>query len=211
MPGPQLLDELMPIYDVSDAVAVVVEADASTTWAALLATDLIEVGKHRPMVGLLGGIRALPEIVSKVLRGEPLPKPPERLTLPDTTSLPMDGGGWVLLGERPTEIALGLVGAFWRPVIRFADVADADAFRSFSKPGYAKTVYALSVDEIEPGRSLLTAVMRTVSTDGRARRWFWRYWTFGVGSGAHVLARGLIDEARATAERTAREQIGAAT
>jgi hypothetical protein len=199
--GPQLLDELLPVYDVSDGVAVVVDADVTTTWAALLATDLIEVGKRRPLVGLLGGIRALPEIVSKVFRGKPLTKPPEHLTLPDTTSLPMDGGGWVLLGERPTEIALGLVGAFWRPVIRFADVADAGAFRSFSKPGYAKTLYALSADELEPGKTQLTAVMRTSTTDGRARRWFWRYWTLGVGSGAHVLAHGLLEAARASAER----------
>jgi len=36
-------------------------------------------------------------------------------------------------------------------------------------------------------------MMRTAATDEHAGSWFHRYWTFGVGSGARVLARGLID------------------
>jgi sulfide:quinone oxidoreductase len=68
------------------------------------------------------------------------PPAPERLTLRDTTKLPISGGGWVLLGERPPEeLALGLVGKFWWPVIEFADVR-ADAFRDWAEPGFAKTI-----------------------------------------------------------------------
>ena len=33
-----------------------------------------------------------------------------------------------------------------------------------------------------------------------ARRMFRRYWTLGVGSGAHVLVNGVIDRAREIAE-----------
>jgi hypothetical protein len=52
----------------------------------------------------------------------------------------MSGGGWVLLGERPPdEIALRLVGKFWRPMIEFAPVK-ADEFRDFAQPGFAKTI-----------------------------------------------------------------------
>jgi hypothetical protein len=117
------------------------------------------------------------------------------------TEVPMNGGGWMLLAERPPEhIALGLVGKFWRPVIEFADV-DAGEFRDFSEPGFAKTIYSLTVEPLGDGRrTQLAAVMRTATTDEHARRWFRRYWTLGVGSGAHVLARGLIDAARAAAE-----------
>jgi hypothetical protein len=32
--------------------------------------------------------------------------------------------------------------------------------------------------------------------DEHARRWFRRYWTFGVGSGAHILVNGLLDVTR---------------
>jgi hypothetical protein len=119
------------------------------------------------------------------------------------TALPLDKGGWVLLGERPRdEIALGLVGKFWRPVIEFAKVT-TEQFRDFAEPGYAKTVYSLSVRPINEHRTLLSGVMRTATTDEHARRWFRRYWTFGVGSGAHVLVNGLLDVTREMAEARA--------
>jgi hypothetical protein len=80
----------------------------------------------------------------------------------------MSGGGWVLLGERPPEeIALGLVGKFWRPVIEFADV-DAQAFRDFAEPGFATTIYALGTRPLDK-RTLLWATMRTATTDEHAR------------------------------------------
>jgi hypothetical protein len=201
MHGSKLLDEVLPVYDVSDGVALVADADPQTAWDAVLATDLVQLGKRRPLVGLLGAVRALPEIVGGLLRGRKPAKPPQHLTLLDTASLRMGDGGWVLLGRRDGEIALGLVGRFWRPVIEFADVADADAFRAFSRPGFAKTVYAVAAEELEPGTTLLTAGMRTATTDDHARRWFRRYWALGVGAGAHVLARALLEEARDAAER----------
>jgi hypothetical protein len=197
-----LLDEFMPVYDVSDAVAVVVEADLATTWSALMNVDLIEVGRKRPIVAVLGALRLLPDIISHLLHGEPPPRQPEHLRLRDLTTIPPDQGGWVLLGVREQdEIALGLAGKFWRPVIEFAPVASAAAFRDFARPGFAKTIYALSVRSIDARRTLLTGVMRTASTDDAARRWFRRYWTFGVGSGAHLLVHGLLDVTREMAEQ----------
>jgi hypothetical protein len=199
MSGAALVDEFLPVYDVSDEVATVVEADTATTWDALMDVDLIEVGRRRPLVALLGAVRILPDLLWQRLHGESAPAP-ERLTLRDTTELPMSGGGWVLLGERPPdEIALGLVGKFWRPVIEFADV-DPGAFKDFAEPGFAKTIYALGTRRLDGGRTLLWAMMRTATTDEHARTWFRRYWTFGVGSGAHLLVQGLVDVTREDAE-----------
>jgi hypothetical protein len=198
-----LVDQFLPVYDVSDSVATVVQADLSKTWDALMAVDLIEVGRQRPMVAVLGALRALPEIVGHMLHGEAPSRPPAQLRFHDLTEQPLGDGGWVLLGERPQdEIALGLVGKFWRPIIPFAKVAAGD-FRDFSEPGYAKTVYSLSVRALDEQRTLLSAVMRTATTDAEARRWFRRYWTFGVGSGAHVLVNGVIDLVREMAESSA--------
>ena len=42
--------------------------------------------------------------------------------------------------------------------------------------------------------------MRTATTDATARQWFRRYWTFGVGPGAHLLVNGLLDVVRDAAE-----------
>ena len=105
-----------------------------------------------------------------------------------------------LLGERPgQELALGLVGKFWRPVIEYAQVP-AERFRDFHEPGYAKTIYALSVHPLGGERSLLSGLMRTATTDEHAHRWFRRYWTFGVGSGAHILVHALLEMVREMAE-----------
>lgn len=197
---PTLVDTFLPIFDVSDAVATVVNADLSTTWSALMDVDLSDVGRQQPMVGILSAIRILPDVVSRALHGELPPSAPAQLRLRDTTTLPMKNGGWVILGERPRdEIALGMIGTLWRPIIEFAAVT-AEGFRDFSQPGFAKTIYALSVRTLDDKRTFLSGVMRTATTDQHARRWFRRYWTFGVGSGAHVLVNGLLDVTREMAE-----------
>jgi hypothetical protein len=181
-------------------VATVVNADVATTWEALMRVDLIEVGRQRRVVGMLAALRALPEMISRALLGQPSPRVPERLCLRDSGQIPPSQGGWILLDERPgNEIALGLVGKFWLPVIEFAAVS-REGFRDFATPGYAKTVYALSVRPLDAQRTLLSGVMRTATTDSNARRWFRCYWTFGVGSGAHVLVNGLLETAREIAE-----------
>jgi hypothetical protein len=204
MSGADLAEDFLPVYDVSDAVAVVVEADRESAWQALLDVDLLKVGREAPLVGMLGALRMLPEVVGHLLHGERPAKPPETMRLRDLPSIPMYEGGWVLLGERPgEEIALGLVGKFWRPVIEFASVGGPEEFREFGEPGFAKTVYDLSLDELGPRRTLLSGLMRTATTDEHARRWFRRYWTFGVGSGAHLLVGALLESARRTAEGVA--------
>jgi hypothetical protein len=197
-------DEFLPAYDVSDEVATVVDADRQTVWEALMDADLLEVGKRAPLIGMLGALRMLPEIVSDLVHGELPPKAPESMRLREMTEMPSGRGGWVPLGERPgEEIALGLVGKFWRPVIQFAEVSPK-GFRDFAEPGYAKTVYDLTVRPLEDGRTLLSGMMRTATTDDHARGWFRRYWTFGVGSGAHVLVHALLDTVRDEAERRQR-------
>jgi hypothetical protein len=196
-----LAEDFLPVYDVSVAVAMVVAGDRATAWRALLDVDLLQVGREAPVVGMLGAVRMLPEIVWHMLHGERPAKPPESMRLRDLPSIPMADGGWILLGERPgEEIAFGLVGKFWRPVIEWARVDSADGFRAFNEPGFAKTVYDLWVRELAPGKTLISGLMRTATTDEHARRWFRRYWTLGVGAGAHLLVGALLDSARRSTE-----------
>lgn len=201
MPVQSLVDEFLPVFDVSDSVATVVEADLETTWTCLMDVDFMDVGRRRPLVAALGAVRAVPSILLQVVRGEGVEPPPDRLRFADIVGQPPDHGGWLLLGERRCdEIALGLVGRFWRPRITFQQVSVA-SFRDFSAAGYAKTIYALSVRPLDGRRTLLVATMRTATTDARSRRWFRRYWTLGVGSGAHILAQGLVDSVATAAAR----------
>ncbi len=195
-----LVDELMPVYEISDAVATDVGADRAATYAALLQVDLVEIGRRKPLIGFLGALRGLPQVAVQLMHGERPPKAPERMRLHDLAGMRASEGGWILLGERENEeIALGLVGKFWKPVIEFAEVP-AEEFKEFSEPGFAKHVYSLSVSELEHGSTLLRAEMRVATTDEHARKWFRRYWAFGVGSGAHVLITGVVEDARERAE-----------
>ena len=197
-----LVDDFLPVFDVSLSLATVVDADLQTTWRALMELDLIEVGRKKPMVGALSALRALPEVVAHLVHGESPPKPPERLTFHDATELPPEQGGWVLLGERPSEeIALGMVGKFWRPVIEYA-VVSPDEFRDYQEPGFAKTIYSLSVHRLDDGQTRLSAEMRTATTDPKSRAWFRRYWTLGIGSGAQLLVHAVLELTRERAEAT---------
>lgn len=197
-----LLEELLPEYDVSDTVAVTVAADQVTTWEALLEADLIDVGRRKPVVAALGALRIVPQLLADAMRGRGLPDKPASLRLREMAGDSTAQGDWILLGERPgSELALGLVGRFWRPVIAYAPV-DPAGFRDFDEPGWAKTVYDLRVEALDDRRTLLSGTMRTATTDESSRRRFRRYWTFGVGSGAHLLVRGLLETvAEAAASR----------
>ncbi|MGZ5315580.1 MAG: hypothetical protein ACXWZW_06695 [Solirubrobacterales bacterium] len=196
-----LAEKFLPTYDVSDSVATVVAVEPEAVYEALLEVDMVEVGRRKKVAGTLIGLRVLPLLLTKMLRGEKPPKAPARLTLKGSAEIPAADGGWVLLDEKPgEELALGLVGRFWRPVIDYRAVS-AEEFAGFDEPGYAKTVYALGVKPIEGGGTLLSATMRTATTDEEAKRWFRRYWTLGVGSGAKVLVNGVLDLACEAAEK----------
>jgi hypothetical protein len=56
-------DEFLPVYDVSDEVATVVDADPPVVWEALLGADLVEVGSgaHILVHALLEMIRQTAE------------------------------------------------------------------------------------------------------------------------------------------------------
>ena len=72
-----------------DAVAAMVEADSETAWRALLDVDLLKLGREAPLVGMLGALRMLPELVGHLLHGERPAKPPESMRLRDLPSIPM--------------------------------------------------------------------------------------------------------------------------
>jgi hypothetical protein len=109
-------------------------------------------------VGVLGALRMLPEIVGHLLHGERPAKPPKTMRLRDLPSLPMYEGGWILLGERAGhEIALGLVGKFWRPVI------EGPQDTTTSMPGWAAKTRATPSRTMTPSSAsaIATAIAST--------------------------------------------------
>jgi hypothetical protein len=51
-----IVDHFLPAFDVSEAVATVVDADTATTWDALLQVDLIELWCKRPAIAVRGAL-----------------------------------------------------------------------------------------------------------------------------------------------------------
>ena len=64
-----LVDEFLPEFDVSDEIQTTVAADVATTWRTLIEADLIDVGKRRPLVAMLGGCESCPRLSGSYCTG----------------------------------------------------------------------------------------------------------------------------------------------
>ncbi len=68
------VDEFLPTFDFSDEIGTAVAADTATTWDELVDADLIEVGRQRRLVAVLGAMRILPDLVSQQLHASTRPR-----------------------------------------------------------------------------------------------------------------------------------------
>ena len=194
--GGMLIDHHLPTFDETIHRHVVVDAPAEETYAAAIAADFTRTG---PVVRALNEIRALPVRVAAALGGGVQPRTTDPLRLRD---LP-DRGIWVRLDEAPgEEFVFGAVGAVWQPDIEWVEI-DADDFRAFDRPGYAKIAAGISVRPYGSGRTLVTYEARTAATDPDSRRRFRRYWWL-VGPGAGFLMGRALDRIRVDAEAAGR-------
>jgi hypothetical protein len=74
------------------------------------------------------------------------------------------------------EMVLGLVGKFWT-IGGGLQRINAESFKQFERPGFAKAVWNFSVVE-DGDRSRLATETRIKCTDADSRKWFGLYWTF---------------------------------
>ena len=181
-----LIDELMPLYDVNERHHTHVRAPAETTYAAVRSFDL----SHSAIIRTLFRLRELPAVIAaRGTFGKGL-----GLTLDDLLQ-----AGFVLLGDRPpTELALGVVGSFWRPtggIVRL----DADAFSEFDSPGNAKTVWNFTLEELPSGVTRLSTETRVLCLDPVSRRQFLAYWTL-IGYFSGLVRREMLRVVRQSAE-----------
>jgi len=173
--APLLLDEMMPAPDAATTVTVLVDADAPTTYAAILDADFAAMPSEDPVLRCVIAARALPDRISRRLRAQP---PPPQLAEAGARLAAMGDGpdGWIRLGQAPgNEFAFGAIGRFlgaqvnWRPTT-------AAEFRTFAEPGYVKVAASLSVRPYGERRCLLTYDCRSTATDPASRAAFLRYW-----------------------------------
>lgn len=187
-----LIDRHLPVYDETIHRHAVVDAPVEETYAAALAADFAQTG---PVVRALNELRALPNRVAAALGGDVQPRTTDPLRLGDLG----ERGIWVRLDESPgEEFVFGSIGAVWQPDIEWVET-EAESFRAFDRPGYAKIAAGISVRPYGSGRSLVTYEARTATTDEDSRRRFRRYWRV-IGPFAGYLMARALDRIAADAE-----------
>lgn len=158
-----LIDEYLPRYDVVERHQIEIKAPSDIVYEATRNLDLSD----SIIVRTLFRLRELPGWC------RPNRSATQSLGL---TLRELIAGGFILLGERPEEeIVLGVVGRFWTPRGGITRM-DAEAFRVFASPGYAKAVWNFSFAASETVTRLATET-RVLCLDDASRRRFKLYWT----------------------------------
>jgi hypothetical protein len=162
----ELIEEVMPHYDVHEVYSLWVPARPTDAFAAVLAVSAREVRLFGPLMLLRTFGRSGRVFDPRApLLGEMLKV------------------GFVKLGERPgEEVVVGAIGRFWSPFGNKPRVVDDLA--TFAEPGYAKAALNFAVRPERDG-SRITTETRIAGTDAEATRKFRRYWLLiRLGSGA---------------------------
>ena len=158
-----LLDRLMPAYDVVERHHIRVAAPAAVTFAAAREMNLL----RSPLV------RAIVKGRELILGAAPDDRPQPPGLLAQAQAL-----GWRVLAETPgCEIVAGAVTQPWQPNVTFRGLPP-DEFAAFSEPGYVKIAWTLRADPIDAAESIFRTETRATATDPASRGRFRRYWSF---------------------------------
>ncbi|MGZ6144017.1 MAG: hypothetical protein ACXWLM_11815 [Myxococcales bacterium] len=177
-----LLDKQMPSFRLRQVDRIALAAAPDEVWPVVRAFDLYEM----PFARGLFALRLLPENLLARLRGRPVAPAPRHARIEQFTA---PGTGWMVLGERRREVAIGFVGRFWTPQIETVLIEPAQ-FAEFERPGVGKVAWSLRVDPREGGGSWVTIDVR-VLTDAPSWPKFQRYWKL-IGPFSHRIRRAYL-------------------
>ena len=169
-------------------------AAAERVYAALWTADLAPLA-----VRLLTGARALPAVIVDSLGFRRAGRSRRRRGQRSTTLRDTIARGFSLVAEeRPRELVLGVVGAFWRLRGDLRPVTAA-SFRERPPAGTARAAWSFSVTQRTDGTCLLATETRVECGDAASRRRFALYW-FVVRPGSGLIRRAMLRSIRRAAE-----------
>jgi hypothetical protein len=179
-----LIDDFMPVYDVSERHHTLVQASASSTYDAVRRVDL---GRSK-LVRALFAARGIPLLIKHK-------RPVTRtMTLDDLVR-----GGFVWLGEDPgRELVLGVIGAFWRPKGGVRRIEPGE-FVAFDEPGWAKAAWNFRLIADGDERTFVTTETRVRVPDEPSRKKFLLYWA-AIGPFSGVVRRQALSLIKTDAE-----------
>ncbi|HXU08202.1 MAG TPA: hypothetical protein VN743_04335 [Blastocatellia bacterium] len=180
----KLIEKFAPVYDVSEYHETVVHAPIQAVYDALRSTDF---GDSR-LIRTLLRLRQLPATLRK-------PRQPRMILNLDAILK----SGFVLLGENaPDEIALGVIGQFWK-LSGGRYCVDAAGFDAFDQPGYTRAVWNFSLVDLGGNVTRLATETRVVCSDSASRIRFRLYWTL-IGPFSGLIRREVLRTIRAKVE-----------
>ena len=156
------LDFWLPEYGFCERHEIEISAPAPMVFEKVMKLDF----RRSLIIRTLFGLRSLPGFFT---RGN------QRSSSLGLTRDALLKSGFILLAEIPNrEIVLGLVGRFWTPCGDIQKM-DAQSFRDFNQPGFAKAVWNFSLHPTTTGAILRTET-RVKCLDEESRQKFVRYW-----------------------------------
>ena len=171
-----LIDDFLPVYDVTERHQVIIAGSLGEVYAAIRRLDI-------------GGARFTPWLFR--LRGLPAPS---AFTLDELLKM-----RFILLGERENaELLLGVVGKFWKVCGELRRL-DAEGYQRFDEAGYAKAAWNFSLTQAAPTRVLLRTETRVRCLDARSRLRFRMYWAL-VGPFSGLIRREMLQQIKRTVE-----------
>jgi hypothetical protein len=183
----QLLDRLMPEYEVCERHSVSVSAPADLTFLASRNISFHD----SPLARALFALRALPGR----LRGAPAAPTTRRPVFDEVIAV-----GWYQLAETAgRQLVMGAVTQPWRQKVQFHGLP-ADEFVAFREPGHAKIAWTIEVEPLGPSSSVFSTETRVTTTDPISRERFRRYWAF-LSPGIRLIRYGILRLVRAEAQR----------
>lgn len=190
-PGSVLIDDFMPSWNVRSHHQITVNASREDTFAAVRTADL---GAH-PAVRAMLGLRALPSALVSDRFHELRERASRSITLAE-----FEGQGFRILAETaPSDLLIGLEGAFWKPGGALRPVSPA-TFKDPVPTGIARAAWSFTVESVSATQSVLATETRVLTGGDSARRRFRFYWVF-VGWGSGLIRRLMLRSIKAEAER----------
>jgi len=164
-----LIDVFLPSSHFRDAQSTRVQAPPAAVFAAVRAVTPAELEGLVPFA-----------ISLRAPRFEITPREKALMRLPMIEA--MRAENFVVLGERKgEEIVMGAIGQFWAD--RSIALRDANAFRSFRDPRYARIAVNVRVTADGKGGSVVTTETRALCPDLASRKKLGRYWQLWTPGG----------------------------
>ncbi len=175
------LDRVVPTPALLEVDEIDLAIPPARAWELLRHGDL----GGSPLIRALFAVRTLPERIGGRTKSE------ATLRIDDLKSSTTHPGFQVLIDEPEREVVVGAIGKVWHLDIPFVHAIDADAFRAFSEPGFAKVAWAIRVSPRGERDSHVEIEVRVDATDQDSWTKFRRYFSI-IGPASRFIRTSLL-------------------